>query len=128
MDSNSVEVSREAACADLRAEIQRVCGVLNVAHAQLVALTAQAIDEDLWQGWGIRSIEHFLCWQAGLSPSRAKQIAEVARRMDELPETIGQFVAGELSVDQMVTVAHRVPAHNDGEVAQFARSATVTQL
>ena len=128
MTSISPTIPRDAACAELLGEIQRVCGVLNVAHARLVALTAQAIDEDLWQGWGIRSVEHFLCWQAGLSPTRAKQIVEIANRFEELPETVSQFVAGELSVDQMVAVAERVPAHNDEDVAQFAKSATVTQL
>src|SRR4051794_8956638 len=66
------DTERDIAYKDLLAEIARVCGVLNVAHAQLVALTAQAIDEDLWRGWGVRSVEHFLQWQTGLSPARAK--------------------------------------------------------
>lgn len=119
---------REEAISDLLRQIQQVCGELNVAHARLVALTAQALDEDLWQGWGIRSIEHFLCWQAGLSPSRAKQIAECARRLDELPTVMGEFQTGELSVDQVVAIAERMPSHNDEEVAQFAKCATVSQL
>jgi hypothetical protein len=119
---------RDEAYAGLISQIAEVCGVLNVAHARLVALTAQAIDQELWQGWGIRSLEHFLCWQAGLSPSRAHQIADIARRYDELPETIEAFTNGELSVDQVATVAQRIPAHHDESAAQLARSATVMQL
>lgn len=118
----------EAAGAQLRSELADVCGVLNVAHARLVALTAQALDQDLWQGWGIRSVEHWLCWQTGVSPSRAKQIAAAARRFDELPTTMGAFAAGELSVDQVVAVAERVPSHNEEQVATFAKCATVSQL
>ncbi len=114
--------------AELREELAEVCGVLNVAHARLVALTAQAIDRDLWQGWGIRSVEHWLCWQTGLSPSRAKQVVATARRYDELPATMDTFAAGELSVDQVVTIAERIPAHNDAQVAAFAKCATVSQL
>lgn len=38
------------------------------------------------------------------------------------------LAAGELSVDQVITVARHCPAHNDAEVASFAKVATVTQL
>ncbi len=42
--------------------------------------------------------------------------------------TFAAFADGELSVDQVVTVAQYTPAHNDAEVCEFARSATVNQL
>jgi len=128
MIKNMLDIPREAGAAELRSELAEVCGVLNVAHARLVALTAQALDQNLWQGWGIRSVEHWLCWQAGVSPSRASQIVAVARRYDELPATMATFTAGELSVDQVVTVAERVPAHNEAQAASFAKCATVSQL
>ena len=42
--------------------------------------------------------------------------------------TFAAFGDGELSVDQVVTVAKYTPAHNDTEVCELAKSATVSQL
>ena len=78
--------------------------------------------------WGIKSPEHWLAWQTGLSPTRAKQMVDTARRAAELPATFAAFADGELSVDQVATVAKHAKAHNDAEVCQIAKSATVTQL
>ena len=86
-----------------------------------------ALDNDLWQQWGIQSPEHWLAWQTGLSP-RAKQLVDTARRARELPVTFAAFADGELSVDQVVAVARFTPSHNDAEVCQLARAASVSQL
>lgn len=109
-------------------QVAEACGALNVAHSQLVRLAREALDNELWQGWGIRSIEHWLAWQAGLSPARAKQVADIARRYQDLPETMAAFAAGELSVDQVAAVVAHTPKHNDGEAARFAKIATVSQI
>ena len=79
-----------------------------------------------WMQWGIKSPEHWLAWQTGLSPTRAKQMVGTARRAAELPATFAAFADGELSVDQVATVAKHAKAHNDAEVCQIAKSATVT--
>jgi Domain of unknown function (DUF222)/HNH endonuclease len=120
MDDGAVTVLQER-MADL-------CGHLNVLHAQLVDTVVEALDNDLWQQWGIRSPEHWLAWQTGLSPARAKQLVDTARRSRELPVTFAAFADGELSVDQVVAVAKYTPTHNDAEVCQLARAASVTQL
>jgi hypothetical protein len=99
-----------------------------VLHAQLLDAVVEALDGGLWQQWGIRSPEHWLAWQTGLSPARAKQLVDTARRATELPVTFAAFAAGELAVDQVVAVARYAPAHNDAEVCQLAHAATVTQL
>lgn len=118
----------EAQVAAAEADIAAACGALNVAHAKMVQTTARVIEHDLWKGWGIKSVEHWLCWQAGVSPQRARQIVAVARRADELPVTISKLADGELSIDQVVTVAAHAPAHNDAEVASLAAVSTVGQL
>ena len=48
--------------------------------------------------------------------------------MGELPETKAALEAGELSEDQVGVVCRHAPPGIDAEVAQLARSATVTQL
>ncbi len=118
----------EAAVNALEARMADLCGSVNVLHAQLVDTIVEALDDGLWEQWGIRSPEHWLAWQTGLSPARAKQLIATARRKPELPMTFAAFADGELSVDQVVTVAKYTPAHNDAEACQLARSATVNQL
>jgi hypothetical protein len=93
----------------LESEVAEVAGVLNSAHGRLVELTAELIETGAWRRWGTRSIEHWLIWQAGLSPHHARQVASIARRHDELPETCASLARGELSVDQAVEVARYLP-------------------
>ena len=119
---------RRDAVDEIEAKIASAAGALNVAHGRLVELAADLIESELWRGYGIKSVEHWLCWKAGLSPERARQITAVARRRSELPVTVATLTAGELSVDQVICVAKHAPAHNDAEVASFAKVATVTQL
>ncbi|HEY4608418.1 MAG TPA: DUF222 domain-containing protein, partial [Ilumatobacteraceae bacterium] len=118
----------EAAAVALQARMADLCGHLNVLHSQLVDAIVEALDNELWTQWGLRSPEHWLSWQTGLSPSHAKQLVDTARRKAELPVTFAAFADGELSVDQVATVAKHVPAPNDAEVCQLAKSATVAQL
>ncbi len=118
----------EAAAMMLQSRIAELCGHLNVLHAQLVDTIVEALDGELWQQWGIRSAEHWLAWQTGLAPGRARQLVDAARRKTELPVTFAAFADGELSVDQVVTVARHTPAHNDAEVCELAKAASVTQL
>ncbi len=120
MDDGAVSVLQE--------RIADLCGHLNALHAQLVDAVVEALDNDWWQQWGIQSPEHWLAWQTGLSPARARQLVDTARRCRELPVTFAAFADGELSVDQVVTVAKFTPSHNDAEVCQLARSASVSQL
>jgi hypothetical protein len=118
----------EAAVAVVQTRIAEICGHLNVLHAQLLDSVVEALDQGLWEQWGIRSPEHWLAWQTGMSPARAKQLVDTARRAGELPVTVAAFADGQLSVDQVVTVARYTPAHNDAEVCELAKSASVSQL
>jgi Domain of unknown function (DUF222) len=118
----------EVAAVALQTRMADLCGHLNVLHAQLVDTVVEALDSSLWEQWGIRSPEHWLAWQTGMAPARARQLVESARRKAELPVTFAAFADGELSVDQVVTVTKYTPAHNDTEVCELAKSATVSQL
>jgi hypothetical protein len=118
----------EAAAIPLQARIADLCGHLNVLHAQMVQTVVEAVEGDLWMQSGIKSVEHWLAWQTGLSPAHAKQLVDTAHRAGELPVTFAAFADGELSVDQVAVVAKHTPAHNDAEVCELAKSATVNQL
>jgi hypothetical protein len=100
--------SRNVRLADLEERVADACGVLNVAHAQLVAVTGELIESELWRGFGIRSVEHWLVLKAGLSPERARQVVEVASAAEALPVTTRKLADGELSFEQVHAVArHR---------------------
>jgi hypothetical protein len=52
----------------------------------------------------------------------------MARRLVEVPETRAGLEAGELSEDTVALVCRKARAAVDAEVAQLARSTTMTQL
>ena len=108
--------------------LAKVCGELNAAHARLVDLVAEALRTECWAGVAIHSCEQWVAWHTGLSPARARQVVEIARRQAELPVTCAALHAGELSVDQVAVVAHHSPAAYEADVAAFAKAATVSQL
>ncbi len=114
---------------DFDDEVNRVTGGLNRLHAELVDLAAGAIaDPARWKGVGIRSLEHWLCWRAGLGAATAKRVTTIARRLDDLPVTVEAFRDGRLTLDQAALVARWVPWWADEEGARLAQQCTVRQL
>ena len=116
-----------ATVTDVEARLQTVCGQLNVLHAELVDLAAEALVTGCWEGWGVKSLAHWLTWKAGLSASRAAEVVRLAEARATHPEVMGLFSAGALSVDQ-AAVATKAPAYLDRDFAQLAEVATVAQL
>jgi hypothetical protein len=119
---------REAEAARIEAELARACGTANMATARQVELIAQALENGSYAGAGVRSAEHWVAWQCGVSARRARELVRMARRLPELPETAAAFARGELAEDQVGVICRHVPAHNDAEAAELARFATVSQL
>jgi len=119
---------REAEAERLEAEMAEVCGILNVATARLVGLIGQVLETESWQGFGIRSAEHWVAWKCGVSPRRARVLVMMARRLGELPETRAAFGAGELAEDSVGLICRLAPTSIDTDVAELARNTTFTQL
>ena len=108
-------------------DLAAVAGHLNVQHARLVDLTAEAIEAGSCTGGGYLGPAHWLTIQAGLSSARARQIVDLAQRCADYPEVMSRFRSGMLSLDQ-VTAAMSAPAWADAQVADFAEVATVHQI
>ena len=100
---------------------------LNALQAQLVTLVAEAAATEAWAGEGIRSLPHWLTWQAGVSPATARQWVRLAEAHDSHPLTMDGFATGTLTADQ-ADAAVGAPACQDAEIAGLAPYATVTQL
>ena len=113
---------------DLERRIAEACGTLNVAHAQLVGLIWIVLECRAWEGFGIRSPEHWVTWKTGVSPARAAELVRIARHSMELPVTIEAFGNGELAADQVAAIVKFAPKEHDAEIAMFAKAATVSQL
>ena len=114
---------------DLEAELNEVAGQLNAQHARLAVLARQLLDQpDTWAGEGIWTVERYLCWRTGISAGHARQIADIARRADELPACMEAFERGELSLDQATVLARKVPSWADAAATDLAKMLTVPQL
>lgn len=105
-----------------------VAGRLNRAHAELVEVAAELIEDGHWGDGGFRSVEHYLVVRAGLSPAHARDVATVARRRCELTVVTEAVGKGALSLDQAAVVAHHVPASHQRSVGELAQHLTVPQL
>jgi len=118
----------EAKAAELEARLAAVCGVVNAATGEMVSLIAEVAKTGAWEGWGIRSVSHWVAWKCGASPAHARSLVTMASRLAELPATREAFESGELAEDQVAVVVRHAPVAVDAEVAEFARQATVSQL
>ena len=103
-------------------------GTINLAVAELVTTIRMLIDTEGWQGHGIRSVEHFVQWKAGVSEGRSQNLVRVARRIHELPMCWALFSEGRITEDVMVRLARRLPAERDAELARQAPTLMVSQL
>ncbi|MEY2588606.1 MAG: hypothetical protein QOJ67_590 [Acidimicrobiaceae bacterium] len=108
--------------------VAELMGIINSATAELTALIASVLEDGSWQLSGIRSPQHWVTWQCGVSPGRAHQLVTMARRRDELPACTELFDAGQLSEDALAAIAKRAPAERDAEVANLAPHLLHTQL
>ena len=112
---------------DIEERLRTVCGHLNVLHAQLVELAAEAMETEAWAGWGVRSLTHWLTWQAGISPGHAREVVRLAEARDTHPAIMSTFAAGAISIDQ-AAAATKAPAYLDEHLAQTVTYATVSQM
>lgn len=122
------EVNGEEVATRLEVEIAEVCGVMNAAVGRLVNLISKVLETGAWEGAGIRSVQQWVAWKCGVSTGRARRLVAMARRLGELPDTKAAMEAGELGEDQVAVICRHAPAGIDAQAAEFARSATVTQL
>ena len=123
-----IDHPQELAWRQGEAETAALMGTINVAVARLVSTIRMLIDTEGWGGHGIRSVEHWVTWKAGLARRRADDLVRIARRIDELPDCWALFQAGRLTEDAMVRIARRVPSERDEEVAGWAPAMLVSQL
>ncbi len=107
--------------------IALACGHLNACYADLVELLAEVVATGAWNGFGIRSVEHWIGWRTGLSGSHCRTLSALVAAAETHPRVIEAFAAGELSIDQAGLAIKARPEH-DGDIAHHARAMTLSQL
>ncbi len=112
----------------LTEELAELQGQRNVIDGRIVEIVAELDEGNLLGGTGVRSTEHFVAWKTGCTPANAKAVTAVARRMEEFPTCVAGLRAGELSLDQVSTIAERALPGSDAHYRQLAKHATVNQL
>jgi hypothetical protein len=122
-----VKVSNEA-LKSLEGELAELCGMANAINGRMVELMADALDRNLWAGWGIHSPEHWFGWKTSMAPASVRGVVALARRYRELPLTTAALSDGSLSLAQAALIARHVPASYETSVMEFAPQATVSQL
>ncbi len=109
-------------------EIGELTGQRNAIDARLVEIAAEIDRDGLWGATGARSLTALVAWKTGVSPRNAEVMVAVAHRLEEFPRCAEAMREGRLSLDQVGVVAEHAGEGSDEHYAQFAESATVTQL
>ncbi len=109
-------------------EIGELTGQRNAIDARLVEIAAEIDRDGLWGATGARSMVSLVAWKTGVSPRNAEVLVAVAHRIEEFPRCAEAMREGRLSLDQVGVVAEHAADGSDEHYAQFAESATVTQL
>ncbi|KAB7752238.1 HNH endonuclease signature motif containing protein [Mycolicibacterium mucogenicum] len=112
----------------LSVEVSELIGQRNAIDGRLVEIVAEIDRDGLWGATGARSMASLVAWKTGVSPRNAEVMVAVAHRLEEFPRCAEAMRAGRLSLDQVGVVAEHAGEGSDEHYAQFADSATVTQL
>lgn len=129
MEVSEPQTEPNAGLGNVDAVVNRIAGMLNVQHARLVDQAVLLLaNEQLWVGQGMTTMTAWLRWRCGVSHSTAKALVTVAERVDELPQSVAAFRGGQLSLDQMATIARHAPSWTDEQSRDYAVVMTVPQL
>lgn len=109
-------------------EMAELCGQRNAIDGRLVQIVAEIERDELCGMTGARSLSSFVAWKTGITPHNADTMVAVARRRHEFPQCTQALSEGRLSLDQVGVIAERAADGSDEHYAEFAASATVSQL
>ncbi|BBX82922.1 HNH endonuclease signature motif containing protein [Mycolicibacterium aubagnense] len=109
-------------------EIGELTGQRNAIDGRLVEIVAEIARDGLWGATGAKSLSSLVAWKTGVTPRNAEVMVAVAHRLPEFPRCVEGMREGRLSLDQVGVIAEHAAEGSDAHYAQFAESATVTQL
>src|SRR5439155_2298215 len=124
-------MSKGAECPEalrLGDEIRAGAAALHAATAQLVGLIGELDAVDGWQGYGIRSLPHWLSIEAGFDLATGARLAGLAESLKSLPVTAAAFAEGRLSADKARLVSRVATPADEAIWVETALNASGNQL
>lgn len=113
----------------VEARVAELMGTINAATAELVRVIGDVVEQETWgTAAGIRSPEHWVTWQCGVSHATAEAWVTMARRRSELPKSMELFDEGRITSDVMAAIGRRCPSERDVEVANQAQRMLHSQV
>jgi hypothetical protein len=109
---------------DLDPAVTTAAGALNLVHAEITRIAAEALTTDSWTG---TSPTYWLVHTMGTTASRATMILAVAERRHLFPTVIGRFDAGELSLEQVYELVQAPPCA-DADIEHWGTIATPARI
>ncbi len=114
--------------AAVRATVNEIAGHRNALDGRIVEVAVWLLHHHDWYGTGLSKPEQFLAFRFGIGLGAARRYVDVARRADELPDSIEALRSGELSLDQLMPIVRRVPSWADEQVLSLSKKLTVGQI
>ena len=139
-DSSEYELPPEHLRRELpHGELQRVRYEAEGALAQAAAHASAALAEMLahlatfeatggWADDGAKRPEEWLVWRCGVTPTEARYMIRIARKLAELPKIAAAFKAGELSYWQVRAMLPVASPEVEDTLLDMARYSTAGQL
>ncbi|MCU1487984.1 MAG: endonuclease [Actinomycetia bacterium] len=112
----------------LEHEITSTAGQLAATTCRWLLLITAFDRREGWKTWGSRTCAHWLSWRCGTALVTAREHIRVAHALTPLPLTTALFERGELSYSKVKALTRVATPENEGELAEFARTATAAQL
>lgn len=130
LNTSLLETAADRRWDEITAELGEIAGQINSLFGRVSQIAADVEDENLLAGTSIHSVALFLEWQLGLSRTRARQLAKIGHRRDELPTVTALLDRGLLSADQVAPIAARLPGIPDADkhFAELAPNLSVQQI
>ncbi len=103
-------------------------GLHNAILRQLLAVTAEIGRREAYRADGARNAAAWLRAHLGLSPKASEAWADVAERLDDLPQLAETFASGAISFDKLHAAVKLADPDSDGRIAEEAKYMSVTML
>jgi hypothetical protein len=100
---------------------------IHAAEGELVGLLVEFHEARGWMGAGVRSLEHWLCVNAGFTLAEGRARAALSDRAAELPHLMGALCAGALSLGATRQASRVATTELDEQVTEIATTATAAQ-
>lgn len=111
--------------------VARLCSVMESSISAVKAMAAaRAAEAGGWKAGGYRSPGDHLAAEAGVSPSRARELLATGRRLADQPEVAQAALSGDLSAEQAALVSDgaEVAPDRTRQLLERARHASLGEL